>query len=116
FDADAFAFQILDRFDARRADDHVAALAVIEQRDEFAFGPARAADERIGRNDANAVHFSGRERVDRRQIFEPDEIDIEAGFLEPAFLFCDLEDRVARPVGVADFYFFRAKAPSRHEA
>ena len=35
-------------------------------------------------------------------VIEPDKVHVEAGVLEPAFLFGDLDDRVARPVAVTD--------------
>ena len=94
--------RILDGFDAGLAHDHVAAVAVVEQRDDLALRAIGAVHERIGRDRGDGVDFTGRECIERREIIEPHELDIESRFLEPAFLLGDFEHGVARPVRVAD--------------
>jgi len=52
---------------------------------------------------AHRIHLAGDEGVHRRHVIEPLEIDLHAGFLEPAFLDADLPSDPAGPIGVGDF-------------
>ena len=101
-DADLLALEVLDGLDAGLADDHVAALAVVQQGDELALGSGRTRAERVGGDDAVGVDLAGRVGVDARQVVEPHEVHVHAGFLEPALLLGDFQERVARPVRVTN--------------
>ena len=96
FDADFFAFQILDRINTRRADDHVAAFAVIHEADDFAFRAAGAGDHVVAGHDHVGVNFAGGKGVNGRRVLEPDHFHVQAGILEPAFLFGDFHDACSR--------------------
>ena len=64
FDDDFLSLEILDRSKTWRADDHVAALDEIEQRNDLALGTVRAGDERVRGNERHGVHLPSREGID----------------------------------------------------
>ena len=64
--------------------------------------PRRAGDQRVAHRHHDGVDLAGGERLHRRRVFEPVELDVDPRLLEPALLDADLERRPPRPVAVAD--------------
>ena len=115
-DSDLLAFQILDRFDSSFAKDHVAAITIIENGDNLALGTIGTIDEGVGRDNCHRIDFACSEGVKRRQVVEPNEIDINASVLEPFLLLGDLKDRETRPITISDLQGFGARPSSTNKA
>ncbi len=103
FEADFFALELFDGFDAGLGDNHVVSVGVVGDEDGDVGRAARAGDEAVAVGDHDGVHFAGGEGFHGRAVFEPKEFNLDAGVFEPALLFGDGEGGPARPVGVGDF-------------
>jgi len=103
FDTDLLSLQAFDGAQRRFRDDHVVARGIVGQQDHHVPGTRRARHERVTIRDRDRIEFARGERIDRRRIIEPLEVDVDAGLLEPAFVERDLERDPAGPVAVADF-------------
>src|SRR5690606_22297763 len=99
-DANRFAFELLDGFNAGLGDDHVVAVAVVVDNDGNAGRPAAARDQRIAVGDGHSIDLACREGVHRGHVLEPTELDGYAFFLEPSLLNAYLPGDPSRPITV----------------
>ena len=76
------------------------------------FGAVRTIDEGVGRDNCHRIDFARCKGIKRRQVVKPNEIDINAGLVEPFLLLGDLKDGETRPITIADFQRFRGRRDS----
>ena len=106
FDTDFFPLQFLDRADTRTGNNHVITVTVIIHQEHHALGTGRTGHQRIAIGHTDGVQLAGRKRVHGGDIVKPFELDIDTGFLEPAFFNPDFPCHPAGPVTVADTQWF----------
>jgi hypothetical protein len=103
FEADFFALEIGQGFNAWSGDDHVIAVGeVIEEEGDGGFAGG-AGDESVAVGHADGVDLAGDVGVHGGDVVEPLEVDFDAFFFEPAFLDADFPGDPAGPVGVTNF-------------
>lgn len=101
-EADLLAFELLEAFVLGPGNDHVIAVRVVVDEDHHALAAGRAGDQRVTVRHRHCIELARRKGVHRRHVVEPLERRVDARFLQPAFVDCDLPRDPARPIAVSD--------------
>src|SRR5690606_38697538 len=104
---DLLALEVRHRGNARRGDDHVVAVAVVVGEDHHVLAAGGAGDQGVTVGHGDGVELAGGKRHHGGHVVEPLELDLDAGFVEPAFLDTHFPGDPAGPVAVADLEGFR---------
>ena len=102
FDPDLFSLEFLDGIDSGAGDDFVVAVAVIVDEDDDVPRAGCIEHHRVAVGESDRVDFSDGKRINRRAVFEPLELDVDAMLLEKTFLIGDFPCGPAGPVTVSD--------------